>query len=119
MYPQILTSFTGTRSSICRQEAKEEVVKRKGYVANISRRPSNLQLLRHFKASSAPDKIAWDSMLTFGASDSQGQGQPCRRPRQSHLRQTLQRRPILPPHHRSHTRRQIEDQWKLSTEGAE
>ena len=63
--------------------------------------------------------IAHELSLILLVFTSQGQGQPRRHPRQSHLRQTLQRRPILPPHHSRHARRQTEDQWQLGTESAE
>ena len=72
--------------------------------------PGSSLLLRIF-----PYKLA----LTPFSPNSQGQGQPRRHSRQSHLGQTLQRRPILPPHHSCHACRQTEDQWQLGTESAE
>lgn len=42
--------------------------------------------------------------------NSQGQGPARRRPRQGHLRQAQQGRPVLPPHHRCHLGRSSQDQ---------
>ena len=49
--------------------------------------------------------------------NSERQSQPRRRARQSHLRQALQRRAIVPPHHRRHPGRPAEDQRELGEEG--
>lgn len=53
------------------------------------------------------------------SSRSQGQGQPRRNSRQSHLRQALQGRTVIPTHHGRNAGGQTEDQWESCKRGAQ
>jgi hypothetical protein len=100
----ILTS-SGARSILWRQEAKEEVVKGKGYADTTT-------------TLSSPS-VEKSDKLTNLVCTSQGQGQPRRRSRQGHLRQTQQRCAIVPTRHGGGAGGQTEDQRITRTCGAE
>lgn len=105
----LIINLIGTSSSLRRQKAEEEVVERQRYDPLLQRQQlsTSFQYINNIK-------LTHDSLLY-----SQGQGQPRRRPRQSDLRQALQRRAILPAHHRCHPRRSAEDQWQFGETGVE
>lgn len=72
----ILLIYPGTRRRLRWQEAKEEVVERKGYVGFHS--PS---LAPSILAATISLSISWYALTLFFAPHSQGQGQPRRHPR--------------------------------------
>ena len=80
----------------------------------LNRRPQQ-PAARSKRRSGRRERVRHHPHLAYSIStntpNSQGQGQPCRRSRQSHLRQAQQRCPLIPTHHSSCASRSIKDQW--------
>lgn len=74
--------------------------------------------MHHLRISHPPAKKT-DIITNIAKPDSQGQSEPRRDPRQSDVRQTIQRCAIVPVDHGGDVGGSIEDQWELGKEGAE